>query len=73
MKSYMRSKTILTGLAVLLPSVAVVLTQTWQLLSPDDVAAIRTWFGPEMTSAIGIAMIVLRIVTESPVKWGGDA
>lgn len=67
MKTAIHSKTIWTGVTVTLVSLAAIAMDIWALLDPEQLAVIDRVFGAGTTALVGIAMIVLRVVTTQPL------
>lgn len=61
------SKTIWTGAAVTLSSIASILVDVWGLLGPSETQTLRDLFGPDVFALVGIVMILLRVLTTKPV------
>lgn len=66
-KKARQSKTMWTGAAVTLFSIASILVDTWGLLAPSDRETLKGLFGPDTFALLGVVMVVLRVMTSKPV------
>lgn len=66
-KAITRSKTVIFGAGVTILSALGVAVDVWQLLGPDEMSLVRQFFGPTLTTLIGLAIIILRVVTRGPL------
>lgn len=72
MKTPVHSKTIWVGGLTILLSLCAMIVDFWALLSPDQVEMLNDYFGPSTMATLGILMVVLRVVTTSPVVFMGN-
>jgi len=66
-KKARHSKTLWTGAAITLFSIASITVDAWGLLAPSDRDVLRDLFGPDTFALLGLVMIVLRVITTKPI------
>lgn len=67
MKSFMKSRTVWVGALVTVMSVATIAVEAWALLGRQELLVLDDLFGPRTTAVLGVMMILLRVITTSPI------
>lgn len=62
------SKTFWAGFIAILASVAMIVVDFWDLIDPESMSFLRDAMGPELFGLFGLLVILLRVVTTSPVR-----